>query len=326
MIQGPVFAYGIVGRERRFQGAKLEIDAFDIMLLDRGGIPADALQAPIASWILARIAAEAGLGGTYADSRQETDGGCFSLNLEVFDHQETSLGGFEVLGYSWGVELLGRCRGTDPHAVIEDFIGLLLAKARHVGRCRATVRDLEWQERPDEYRPHRPSEDDRNVYGWDGEVYLGRTNFWRESEVGRPWPGDDFRAYHEQSLRAHRHQTAAAAGRVPTPEADDDFLDEDETEDVVAAARTELEQLLAEHGNGMVTLRVYDLDGGLAQDEPLPSDALLSRVVSWLGQGFDAAWRSHDDGVIVKVWEYPASEPPWETVLAAEAYEPDIAP
>lgn len=325
MIQGPVFAYSIVGRDRRFQGAPIEMDAFHLLLLDRGGIPSGALEAPLASWILARLTAEAGLGGTYADFAQETDGGCFSLKLEAFRDGEASVGGFEILGYSWCAELFGRCRGVEPQALVDDFVGLLLAKARHVSRCRATVRDLEWNDRPDEYRPHRPADTDRNVYGWNGEIYLGRDNFWLESEVGRSWPGDNFRAYHDSVLRDHR---ASLAARRPEPDvtrvAEEE--DDDRTDDVVAAARVELREALADDPTQGVRLRVYDLDGHLTQSETLPGDTVLARVVSWLWQGFDAAWQVHDGTMLVKIWEYPASEPPWSSVVDNAPYEPKIEP
>ena len=325
MIQGPVFAYGIVGQERRFQGTPVEVDAFHLLLLDRGGIPADALEAPLASWILARLTAEAGLGGTYADFSQDTDGGCFSLRLEAFREGDVSVGEFEILGYSWCVELFGRCRGVEPKALVEDFIGLLLAKARHVARCRATVRDLEWGDRPEDYRPHRPAETDRNVYGWNGEIYLGRDNFWLESEVGRPWPANDFRAFHESVLREHRAALAARRAE-PEPEPMDDDAEDDCTDDVVADARAELRRALADDPGQNVRLRVYDLDGRLTQSETLPGDTVLARVVSWLWQGFDAAWQVDDGGVLVKIWEYPASEPPWQAVLDGASYEPKIEP
>lgn len=327
MIQGPLFSYRIVGSDRRPRGAKIEVDNFEALLLNRGGIPFEALGSPIASWILARLTAEAGLGGSYAEFKQETDGGAFSLHLEVSDSDERILGGFELLGYTWGVELLGRCSHADPGDVVDDFLGLLLNQAESISRCRASVYDLEWKDQPYDYRPTPPSSESKNLYGWDGEFYLGNNNFWRESEQDRPWPGHDFRSYHQSILANYQaaELTEARKSKDSDLSGDDEWEDE-ATDDLVAAARSELESLCLQHHESSVTLRVYDLDGELTQNDHLSTQSALQRVGSWLGEGFDAAWRFVDGKVLVKVWEYPASEPPWDAVIHQQSYQPEIRP
>ena len=328
MIQGPVFSYRIVGQNRRHRETNLEEDSFDLLLLDRGGLPTEALDAPLASWVLARLTAEAGLGGAYADARQRSDGGAYSLVFEVTNAEGEKIAGFELLGYTWCVELLGTCDGAAPNKVVEDFAGLLLARPNELGRCRVSVFDNEWQEHPEDYDPRWPADTDRNIYGWNGTRFLGAENFWNAAEVEHPWPGENYRAYHERSLSAYRD--AAQTEKLNTQEfsqmPDDELDDDDTTDDVVAEVRADLGRFLCDSESEAVLLRVYDLDGELTQDVEAPQDEVLAKVSAWVGQGFNAAWHRDGSTPVVKVWEYPASEPSWEVVLAGRNYEPDIRP
>ena len=332
MIQGPIFSYRIVGQSRRAHPSNLEESSFDLLLLDRGGLPAEALDAPLASWILARLTAEAGLGGAYADARQTNDGGAYSLDLEVTSEAGESIATLELLGYTWCVEVVGNCRGVVPNEVVDDFAGLLLSRPRELGRCRVSVYDTEWRDHPEDYDPRWPAESDRNIYGWNGTRFLGTENFWNEAEVDHPWPGESYRGYHEHCLSAYRDSAQTEKLGImekmdPPPELDDE---DDATDDVVAEARADLGRFLCEHQgehrDDSVLLKVYDLDGRLVQEEAFSRDAIRAKVETWVGEGFDAAWCEHDGALVVKVWEYPASEPPWAAVHRSEGYEPSIEP
>lgn len=325
VIQGPKFSYRIVGKGRQATKSNLEEGSFDLLLLDRGGLPAEALEAPLASWVLARLTAEAGLGGAYADARQTSDGGAFRIDLEVTRKQGEPIATLELLGYTWCVELLGFCQGVSPGDVIDDLAGLLLNRPLELGRCRFSVLDTEWRDHPEDYDPRWPAESDRNVYGWNGTRFLGTENFWSEAEIDHPWPGESYRDYHEHRLRAFRDSAKTEKLGVvekmgPPPELDDD----DATDDVVAEVRADLRRFLRNRPEVPVLLKVYDLDGRLVQDEPFSQEVIQAKVESWVGEGFNADWCSHDGELVVKVWEYPASEPPWSVVHKSEEYEPSI--
>lgn len=323
MIRGPLFSYRIVGSERRYRGAKIEEDRLHLRLLDRGGLPGDAMEAPLASWMLARLIAEAGLGGQYAECSQTNDGGAFSLSFEVSASHGSVIGGFELLGYTWALEMVGRCLGPDPEQVVGDFVDLLLADPGRVSRCRLSVHDGEWSENPQSYLPRPPAPTDRNVYGWEGNGYLGRDNFWCDAEVGEPWPEDGYRGYYDRILAAYRLQAAKLEMPPMTG------LVEDTSADLLSAlvmeARSRLRSWLGVSDRGIAWV-AYDLDGHVITDDLLSVDGAMERLEQCVLEGLDVSWRRHEDQPVIKVWEYPASEPPWSTVFCRHSYRPQVEP
>jgi hypothetical protein len=181
--------------------ADLEDDAFDLRLTSTGKVP-DLAGAPVASWLLARLArltdGALGLAG-----EEHTDGGGYLVefvvylipadparqrgapvqrllfNVEEFgDHVEPErpVASFQFQANGEGAAVLGE-RATDCPAegVLEALAAALLAAPAELLPRELAVRDPEWQLDPEAYRP-RPVKGSRNWYGWDGVQFLGKEN------------------------------------------------------------------------------------------------------------------------------------------------------
>jgi hypothetical protein len=176
-------------------------DYFDDRLSHGGRLP-DLGSAPVASWLLARLAflTEDGLG--LADA-EDVDGGGYVVEfvvyrlpaqplnpkpgsvqrplfedyeLDRFIEPERPVASFQLQGYTEGVGVIGQRSPDCPvEGVLEALAAALLAAPSTLRSRELAVRDPEWKLDPKMYRPF-PDEDTCNWYGWDGSQFLGKDN------------------------------------------------------------------------------------------------------------------------------------------------------
>jgi hypothetical protein len=171
-------------------------DAFDLRLTDTGKVP-DLGGAPIASWLLARLARltddRLGLAGV-----EDADGGGYMVefvvyrlpaapdpmqpllfNMDEVDSDvvpDSPVASFQFQADMEGAAVLGhRAADCTAEEVLDALATALLAAPADLMPRELSVRDPEWELDPEMYRP-RPEEGSCNWYGWDGFVYLGKDN------------------------------------------------------------------------------------------------------------------------------------------------------
>jgi hypothetical protein len=189
-------------------GEDFQDDAFDLRLTGTGTIP-DLGGAPIASWLLARLArlTDGCLG--LAD-REDADGGGYVVEFVVYrvyaptyrksasvqrllfdvakpgvyvesEKPDKPVASFQFQADMEGAAVVGR-RAADCPAedVLEALAAALLAATTELMGRELEVRDPEWKPDPEMYRP-RPVKGSCNWYGWDGFQFLGQDNI-RDAE------------------------------------------------------------------------------------------------------------------------------------------------
>jgi hypothetical protein len=177
---------------------ELEDEAFDLRLTATGRIP-DLGGAPIASWLLARLArlTDDMLG---VDGEESTDGGGYVIEFLVyrepnrtkpavmqpllFDMEELGVhieperpvASLQLQADMQGVAVLGyRAADCPGEKVLQALADALLAAPDDMMAREIAIFDPEWKEDPEMYKP-RPFKGSRNWYGWDGSRFLGRDN------------------------------------------------------------------------------------------------------------------------------------------------------
>lgn len=313
-MQGSWFRYQSISELGDGKGNPFLEASFDVYLLEEGDLPTAALEAPLGSWILARLQAEAGDEGLDLEAEQRGSGGGPAIALLAFDG-DREVARFEILLRPFAVDLQGVAAEGFSKTVRDDLARLLLERPDHLETCRLEYFDPAWPESSEELAPTQPDADSRDLYGWDGRSFLGQENHWSEHRAGAPWPGSDFPGHYESALR-HEAKTLEMATLVlpkpPVAEAEDG----DNTAQVVAETRDDFQEALESTGVESVAYRLYDLDGDLEESEQLETDEAVAKLTARVEDGYDAAWRLDDSRLVLKVWEYPADEPPWDRVLA----------
>lgn len=177
VFQSNGFKFQII-RDSYVPGLRKELTAneLDQPLVRSGKLP-DLGGAPVASWILARLAKlTSGKVGFALDDKQRNDGGGFAIEFLVLDKDERRIAEFQLQGDTMGAAILGRrteeCSSGD---IIHAVISALLASPADLMSCRLAVTDPEWWEDPEMYAP-KPKRGAKNWYGWDGVKFLGENN------------------------------------------------------------------------------------------------------------------------------------------------------
>jgi hypothetical protein len=181
-------------QERGFS-VYLDDDDFALRLTRSGTLP-DLNGAPVASWILARLArlTEDRLG---LAEEEHVDGGGYMIEFVVYriptgpDPQQLLMFGLEqsdlsiedlpVAAFQFQADMTGagvigqRVPDCPAEEILEAFAAELLAAPTDLTPRELAVYDPEWEDDPGEYIPV-PDEDTRNWYGWDGSQFLGQFN------------------------------------------------------------------------------------------------------------------------------------------------------
>jgi hypothetical protein len=136
-------------------------EELDLRLMNSGKVPT-LRGAPVASWVLARLAALTGETlGSGQGEMQHNDGGDYNLEILVYRQDRTPVGQVQLQGGRGGVAALGECAATEsPARIVEEFIAALLHEPKAVAPCQLRVRNLDtgkWR-----------------VFGYDDNKYLGR--------------------------------------------------------------------------------------------------------------------------------------------------------
>jgi hypothetical protein len=179
----------------------LQDDAFDLRLTDTGKVP-DLGGAPIASWLLARLARLTDNRLGLADM-EDNDGGGYMVEFVVYlvyaelenkkatfvqpllfnmvelgvhVEPEKPVASCQFQADMEGAAVVGQ-RVTDCPAgeLLEALATALLAAPAELMSRELVVRDPEWKLDPEMYHP-RPVKGSRNWYGWDGFRFLGKDN------------------------------------------------------------------------------------------------------------------------------------------------------
>lgn len=179
---------------------ELEDGDFGLRLTSTGRVP-DLGGAPVASWLLARLARltddQLGLaslehvdGGGYViefvvhrvgvDWQAEAAAGQrFLFNMAEFQRpleSEGAIASFQFQADMEGAAIIGRRSADCPGGeVLEAFAAAILAAPADLRPRELVVRDPEWNLDPEMYDP-QPVNGSRNTYGWDGFQFLGREN------------------------------------------------------------------------------------------------------------------------------------------------------
>ena len=141
--------------------------------------------APIASWVLARLAKlsrseppalELAGEPLAPDGPVEiVDDAVFVLDWRVVDAEGVTRAKLQIQGGMVGVGLLGvQDRDLGPR-LVEALTEALLTSPADVDTVCARVQDPDWMNTPQDYVP-APSAEHVNHYGWDGTRYLGTQN------------------------------------------------------------------------------------------------------------------------------------------------------
>ena len=141
---------------------------FGRRLAGSGRLP-DLAGAPVASWVVARLARLVGRLPGWA-CEQHGDEGAYRLPLLVFGPDRSHLGGSEVVGDRAGVAVCCEC--PDPAEVLAELAAALLAEPAAVAECRVEVREAE-DEAECELQGLDPDTRVQAVYGFERGRYLG---------------------------------------------------------------------------------------------------------------------------------------------------------
>jgi hypothetical protein len=143
-------------------GAELHEEELDRAILATARVP-DLNGAPLASWILARIAHLVGarLGSTAVEV---CEGGVFVLDFVLSDATGERIGKVQVQAGWIGAGVLGVVAASvRPELVVRALVSVLAAEPESVGLCEIRVVDSAEENDPGS-RTHR--------YGFDGRRYL----------------------------------------------------------------------------------------------------------------------------------------------------------
>ena len=143
-------------------------------LIRSGSLPELGRGVPAASWVLARFRR---IAPEYlpAEWAVVSDGGGYSFDFYVL-RGEDPVAWLQLQGGMNGVFLLGEVIEQSLVKTLSDLVlALLLDRPTETAACKVEAIDPEWQIEPDYYQP-TPSEESRNLYGWDGTQYLGAEN------------------------------------------------------------------------------------------------------------------------------------------------------
>jgi hypothetical protein len=143
-------------------------DDFGRRLADSGRLP-ELGRAPVASWVVARLAhLMRGLPAWVCD--QHEDEGAYRLSLLVFDRAQSHLGRAEVLADRSRVSVCCEC----PNAakVLKEFSAALLSAPAKVAECRVEVREPE-DEAECQLEGRGPDTRCQAVYGYERGAYIG---------------------------------------------------------------------------------------------------------------------------------------------------------
>lgn len=138
----------------------------DEELLATGALP-DLGGAPVASWLLARVARLAGKRFPYSYGEVVgSDGADYWLHFYCLSRTGNPLGVLSCFANQLAVVLtVNHSPQVDPNVLLNSFIRLLLAEPDKVSRCRIIVQYTEMTD--PKVACHIP-----RVYGWDGRRYL----------------------------------------------------------------------------------------------------------------------------------------------------------
>jgi hypothetical protein len=198
---------GNVGESELNRYFRADLDDDLGLLLTRSGKLPELGGAPLASWLLARLARltndSLGLAG-----EEHNDGGGYVIEFVVYRvHAEPEnnnapfvqlllfdpgeciepdlpVASFQFQADMEGAVVLGQRDPDFPAGqILEAFAAALLAAPTELTARELAVRDPEWQLDPEIYTPW-PEEDSRNWYGWNGFRFLGKDNI-REQDSHR---------------------------------------------------------------------------------------------------------------------------------------------
>lgn len=135
-------------------------------LLASGVLP-EMSGAPVASWLLARVARLAGKRFPYSYGQViGSDGADYWLRFYCLKRSGSPIGVLSCFGKQAGVVLSVRHPpDSEPKVLMDSFIRALLAAPGEVSRCRVIVQYIDMTD--PEIAFHIPK-----VYGWDGQRYL----------------------------------------------------------------------------------------------------------------------------------------------------------
>jgi hypothetical protein len=139
---------------------------FERYLLQSNRLP-ELGGAPVASWLLARLARLAGHRFPFSFGQVVgSDGAEYSLRFFCFSKPKTPIGVLACVGSAEGIHLsLGLLKAEDGEAILDAFVEALLQEPCNVARCRLVVQYTEMTDPKVAF--HLPK-----VYGWDGRHYL----------------------------------------------------------------------------------------------------------------------------------------------------------
>jgi hypothetical protein len=205
VLSGKRYCYEIIEGGSVSGGQDFADEQFDMRLIDSGQLPASVCEAPLASWVLARLSEETeGCLGLAKEER--VDGGGFAMDVVVRDSTSAVVAGFQLQGDTFGAAILGSCtKSTKADDVLDDFGKLLLREPQSLAMCRIRIYDPEWKDEPEDYEP-TPKRCTRNKYGWDGKQFLGADNVWCASTCNHERP-DSYSEYLRTAYHAWKQRS-----------------------------------------------------------------------------------------------------------------------
>lgn len=155
---------------------EVRVEAWDDWLRSRLAHRAPALHgAPLASWVLARLAALTDE-PLPADAAVELiDDAVFVRDMVVEEESGSPVAKLQIQGGMIGVGLLGVQNRSVGVRVTEALTAALGADPNELRPISVRVRDPDWDDAPQDYIPV-PDPGRVNTYGWDGRAFLGADN------------------------------------------------------------------------------------------------------------------------------------------------------
>jgi hypothetical protein len=137
--------------------------------------------APVASWLVARLFQLTRERLRFEpQDRIYNDGGGYSLNFVAFTRELKPAAFFDIHGDSAGVRVWGTCAAEfSPAAILQAFIAAILESPDDLMICRLVTVDTD----PPDLEKRRFGKP--QVYGWDGNRFLGFRQKPATSEIDR---------------------------------------------------------------------------------------------------------------------------------------------
>lgn len=154
---------------------EIAVDDLDARLLAQGGLP-ELGGAPVASWLLARLAALTG-GGLGLDPQlvEHIEGGVWVLDF-VVTREASPVAKVQLQAGMIGAGVLGVIAEGEPlESLLVGLQGRLLEAPGQVEVAQIQVVDPDWAACPEDYTPP-PTVGSRCRFGFDGAAYLGADN------------------------------------------------------------------------------------------------------------------------------------------------------